>query len=205
VLISGEPIAGVPVILNRGVAVFGASPEPTGTRYSQISETKTDAGGKYRLSGLKAGDGYQVEIRPPFPAADPTWHHQSPYIQNLPSDATNEVALPDVNLLKLTQSIAGVVVDPDGKPVQGATVTVQLRSGEHLARMTQSGPPPWTESDHQGRFQLKELPDEPLSIMAYFANPKGGRIRFPAKLNVDMNQQDIRIVLDPSLRKEEEE
>ena len=39
--------------------------------------------------------------------------------------------------------------------------------------------------------------------MAYFANPKGGRIRFPAKLDVDLNQQDIRIVLDPALREEE--
>lgn len=205
VLISGEPVAGVPVMLNRGVPVFGASPEPTGTRYSQVSETKTDADGKYRLSGLKAGDRYQVEIRPPFPAADPTWHHQSPYIQNLPDDAKKQILLPDVKLLKLSQSIAGVVVDPDGKPVKGATVTAQLRSGAHLARMTQSGPPPWTESDHQGRFQLKQLPDEPLSIMAYFANPNGGRIRFPAKRNVDMNQQDIRIVLDPLLREEEQQ
>jgi hypothetical protein len=205
VLLSGEPLAAVPVILNRGVPVFGASPEPTGTRYIQVTETTTGANGKYYLTGLKAGDGYQIEIRPPFPAADPTWRHQSPYIQNLPDDAKSEVVLPDAKLLKLTQSIAGVVVDPDGEPVEGATVTVQLRSGQHLARMTQSGPPPWTKSDHQGRFQLKELPDEPLSVMAYFANPKGGRIRFPAKLNIDINQQDIRIVLDPSLREEEEQ
>ncbi|TWU45653.1 hypothetical protein Q31b_08290 [Novipirellula aureliae] len=83
-------------------------------------------------------------------------------------------------------------------------MTAQLRSGQHLARMTRSGPPPWTKSDHQGRFSLKELPDEPLSIMAYFANPKGGPIRFPAKLDVDLHQQDIRIVLDPSLQEDEE-
>ncbi len=114
------------------------------------------------------------------------------------------MVLPDVKLLKLTQSIAGIVVDPEGSPVKGATISVQLRSGEHLARLTASGPPPWTQSDHQGRFQLKELPEEALAITAYFANPKGGRIRFPAKLNVDQNQQDIRIVLDPSLLDEEQ-
>jgi beta-lactamase regulating signal transducer with metallopeptidase domain len=203
VLIAGEPVGGVPVLLKRGVPVFRGAGEPKATRYSQVSETKTDADGKYRLSGLKAGDRYQVEIRPPFPAADPTWHYQSPYIQDLPDDAENEVALPDVKLLKLTQSIAGVVVDPDGNPVEGATVSVRLRSGEHLNRMTESGPPPWTKSDHLGRFQLKQLPNRPLSIMAYFANPKGGRIRFPAIRNVEMNQQDIRIVLDPSLLEEE--
>jgi len=205
VLMSGEPVAGVQVILNRGVPISLGSEERTGTRYSQVSETETDENGKYRVTGLKSGDGYQIELKPPYPAADPTWHHQPPYIQNLAEDAKGEVELPDVDLLKLSQSIAGVVVDPDGEPVKGAQVTVQLRSGEHLARLTQSGPPPWTESDHQGRFHLKELPDEPLSIMAFFANPKGGRIRFPAKLDVVRNQQDIHIVLDPSLREVEEE
>ncbi len=205
VLISDEPVADVPVILQRGVPVLGGSPERTGTRYSPVSETKTDANGEYRLAGLKAGDSYQVEIRPPFPAADPTWHHQSPYIQNLSNDANGEVVLPNVKLVRLTQSLEGIVVDPDGHPVEGATVAAQLRSGRSLPRMTETGPPPWTKSDHQGRFQLKELPDQPLSIMAYFANPKGGPIRYPAKLDVEMNQQDIRVVLDPSLREEEEQ
>lgn len=205
VLSSGKPIAGVSVLLKRGVSVFEASPEPTGTRYDRVSETLTDANGEYRLTGLNAGDGYAIEIKPLFLAADPTWHYQSPYVQNLPDDAQKEVALPDVNLLKLTQAIAGVVVDPDGKPVNGATVSAQLRSGGSLARMTQSGPPPWTESDHQGRFQLKELPDTPLSIMAYIANPEGGPIRFPAKLNVELDQQDVRIVLDPSLQEQEKQ
>ena len=115
----------------------------------------------------------------------------------------DEVTLPDVKLLKLTQSIAGVVVDPDGNPVEGATITAQLRKGSGLGRLTKSGPPPWTESDHEGKFQLKELPDTPLSIMAYFSNPKGGRIRSPSTLKVDMNQKDIRIELDPALRKQD--
>jgi hypothetical protein len=204
ILVTGEPIADVPVILKRGVPVSLGSKELTGTRYDEVSKTKTDEKGNYRLRGLKAGDGYQIEIDPPFPAADPKWHHQSPYSQNLPNNAKGEVVLPDVKLLKLTQSIAGIVVDPEGSPVKGATISVQLRSGEHLARLTASGPPPWTQSDHQGRFQLKELPEEALAITAYFANPKGGRIRFPAKLNVDKNQQDIRVVLDPSLLDEEQ-
>ena len=204
ILVSGEPIADVPVILKRGVPVSLGSKERTGTRYDQVSKTKTDEKGNYRLSGLKAGDRYQIEIDPPFPAADPNWRHQSPYIQNLPNNAQGEVVLPDVKLLKLTQSIAGIVVDPEGRPVKGATIIVQLRSGEFLARLTASGPPPWTESDRQGRFQLKELPEEALTITAYFSNPKGGRLRFPAMLDVDMNQQDIRIVLDPSLLEEEE-
>ena len=32
---------------------------------------------------------------------------------------------------------------------------------------------------------------------------KGGAIKYPARVNVERNQQDIRIVLDPSLVKDE--
>lgn len=41
--------------------------------------------------------------------------------------------------------------------------------------------------------------------MAYVANPEGGRIRFHATLNVELDQQDVRIVLDPSLQEEEKQ
>ncbi len=198
VLMTDKPVADIKVILKRGIPV-----DRDGTRYSQVSDTKTDANGNYRLGGLKAGDRYQVEISPAFPAADPRWHHQSPYIQDVPETANGEIELPDVKLIQLTQSIAGVVVDPAGNPVAGATISVQLRSGESLSRYSTSGQPPWIKSDRRGRFQFKGLPDDRLSIMAYFANPKGGRIRFPAKRDVDMNQQDIRIVLDPTLLEEE--
>lgn len=205
ILRSGEPVVNVPVILKYGVPVLLASSNRKGTRYSQVSETKTDANGKYRLAGLKAGDGYQIEIKPSSSVAVPTWPHQWPYAKKLPENAESEVTLPDMNLLEMNQSIGGTVVDLDGDPVEGATISVQLRNGQHLSRITRSGPPPWTKSDHQGRFELKELPDTSLSIMAFFANPKGRRIRFPGKLDVDRNQKDIRIVLDPSLREEEEQ
>lgn len=98
------------------------------------------------------------------------------------------------------------MVDPDGKPVEGATVSAQLREGSvFLPRLLMSAPPPWTETDQEGRFKLQQLPDEPLAIMAYIRRSKeGGPIRFPANVNAEMNQQDIRIVLDPSLVEEEE-
>lgn len=199
VLMSDKPVADIPIVLKRGIPVGR-----NGTRYSQVSETRTDRNGNYRLDGLKAGDRYHIEVRPTFPAADPRWHYQSPYIQDLPETAKGEVSLPDVKLLKLNQSIAGVVVDSNGNPVKDATISVNLRSGQSLSRYATSSQPPWTKSDHLGRFRFKGLPDDKLSIMAYFANPEsGGQIRFPAKRNVNMNQQDIRIVLDPSLREEQ--
>ncbi|HVC97957.1 MAG TPA: M56 family metallopeptidase, partial [Pirellulales bacterium] len=213
VLSGGKPLTGVKMTLNLGVPIenpsgpAGKSPagRATGTRMQHLASTVTDADGRYRLSGLKAGESYQIEVKPPFTAADPAWQHQLPWLPRLPDNAEGEVALPDMNLRKLTQSLAGKVVDPDDNPVEGAHVSAMLRDGHSsLSRTSTAGPPPWTETDKEGRFKLQQLPDEPLAIMAYIRTKGGGQIRFPAKANVELNQQDIRIVLDPSLVEEEE-
>lgn len=214
VLSGGKPLPGVTLTLKRGIPEeirvmrSGAPPSrrTVGTRYEKVGDAVTDAEGQYALSGLKVGESYQVEVEPPFAAFDPRWQHQSPWGPKLPDDAKYETALPDINLRKLTQSLAGKVVDPDGKAVEGAVVSAQLRDGYmSIPRTSNSGPPPWTETDQKGRFKLHQLPDEPLVIMAYIRTKAGGRIRFPAKVNAALNQQDLRIVLDPSLVEEEEE
>ena len=41
--------------------------------------------------------------------------------------------------------------------------------------------------------------------MAYIANPKGGFIHYPAHAGATLNQQDIRIVLDPALNEDIED
>lgn len=210
VLSDGKPLSGVNLSLDVHVPVeppagTAIAPGSVFSRNLRVASTATDAEGRYRLSGVKAGESYSMEVKPPFWATDPAWRHQSPYVPKLPDNAQGEFALPDMNLRKLTQSLSGTVVDPDGKPVAGATVSAMLRDGfTSLARNSMSGPPPWTETDQKGRFKLQQLPDLPLKLMAYI-NPKAGnQIRFPAKVNVELNQQDIRIVLDPSLVNEEE-
>lgn len=203
VLSGGKPLADVQLTLKRGeeIKTIGRG----GMRMREIANATTDADGRYRLSGLKAGDSYQITMSPPFVAADPAWQHQMPWIPKLSDDAADEFVLPDVNLRKLTQKLAGRVVDLDGKPVSGATVSAMLRDGrESIPRTHISAPPPWTKTDEEGRFKLQQLPDEPLALMAYIPPKGGGVIRFPAKVNVELNQQDIRIVLDPSLVEEEE-
>ncbi|HEX5445287.1 MAG TPA: carboxypeptidase-like regulatory domain-containing protein, partial [Pirellulales bacterium] len=190
---------GVRLMLRRGQQA------DRGMRMNSLATAVTGADGSYRLSGLKAGDRYGIEVKPPFAAVDPKWHHQMPYVASLPDDASGDVTLEDVNLLKLNQSLSGVVIDPDGKPVAGATVSAQLRDGHtSLSRTDFSAPPPWTKTDDGGRFRLSMLPEAPLMLMAYISPGGGGRIRFPARVDVDLNQQDIRIVLDPSLVEEEE-
>jgi hypothetical protein len=49
------------------------------------------------------------------------------------------------------------------------------------------------------RFELTNLPDEPISLMAHIRNPAGGRIEYPSSLTVELGATDIRITLDPQL------
>lgn len=203
----GVPIAGITLILKRGIpaqtAISGdasTTQRQTVTQYRDVGRALTDTNGVYRLTGLKAGDDYQIKVKPPFLAADPTWRHQVPGTSHLSSKARGDVVLPDVNLRRLNQSLSGIVVDREGTPVEGAHVTVQLRdSGQTIHQLTTSSSPPRADSDHEGRFHLTHLPDEPLTIRAILPWPDGNRIRFNTLLDVDLNQQDIRIVLTPSL------
>jgi hypothetical protein len=192
ILLDGQPQAGVRMTLFR---------HPSGG-HRELHAVATDETGRYRLSGLRAGDRYSIEVEPKLPALDSAWRHQWPYIVKLPETAQGEVALPEMNLRPLTQSLAGMVVDPDGKPVVGARVTAMRgKNGGFINYASRS----WrrqafTETDAAGRFELQELPDEPLSLMAY-VQPKGAdrKIRFDVRVNANSNQKDIRIVLDPSL------
>ncbi len=59
-------------------------------------------------------------------------------------------------------------------------------------------PSPTTISDREGRFQLKQLPDEPLAVAAEVNRDPGDGEPPHAWVSADLNQQDIRIVLDTS-------
>lgn len=202
-----------PMVRLRGRVVLGETPlekvrlelmrrqqlDDDRATYRVLATVVTDDDGRYELSGLRAGDEYMIHVFPPVPAVDPAMEG----IQRLASDAKGTVELPDVRLLRTTQSLAGIVVDPDGNPVAGATVSARSKGGRSLSR-PRTGPPPWTETDADGKFRLTQLPDEPLSLMAYI-RPKGAdqSIRFPARVECSLNQQDIRILLDPTLVEDE--
>lgn len=211
VLLGGKPLSGVSLSLSVGIPVERPAAQAGNAsvlggavmQMRHLASSTTDAEGRYRLNGLKAGDSYNIAVKPPLPACDPTWQHQMPFAPKLHEGARGEVSLPDINLRKLTQSLAGKVVDPDGNPVVAAQVTVMLRNGMPLSGSSLSVPP-WTETDQEGRFTLQQLPDEPLAVMAHSKQEARTQIRFPAKLNVEINQRNIRIVLDPSLTKEEQ-
>ncbi len=191
VLRGGKPQAGVKMELSRTMAGPFRSQLPFVTKV-------TDAEGRYVVGGLERGDGYEFKITTHDRLADPNWTHQSPYVRSIPDDASDVVELPDVHLMGMHQSISGQVVDPDGQPVAGITVSVQLKNGMSLSRRD-NAPVPWADTDTQGAFRLEQLPDTELELMAYKGNPAGGRILNPVRIKATRNQSDVRMVLDPRL------
>jgi uncharacterized GH25 family protein len=203
VLKDGKPRAGVQMKLSSYAEEEELSPGMKGRRRIALGTVATDAEGRYRIGGLSPGDRYSFEIIDPEGLTAPGWTHQSPYVPTVKAGVA-EIALPDAILISSGQTLRGVVVDPAGKPVAGIQVSAQLRNGHHLSSHGDNKPPPWTETDEQGKFELVQLPDEPIDLMAYMRNPKGGRIFFPAKVRPQINQQDIRILYDPSLTEDVE-
>lgn len=212
VLLEGKPLEGVTLYFSRGVPRSGDqtrrnrpanAPELPPRMYPQ-GEAKTDAEGRYRLTGLKVGDWYSIRVVGPKLTADMRWNYN--YGVKLKESDTGEVVLPNVRLIHWNQTLAGMVVDPQGKPVVGASVSTQTRdSNMSIPNMLYDrDTPPWTMTGADGRFVLKNLPNEPLTIFAYMPSKKGDTsIRFPVKVPAEKNQQNIKVVLDPSLLEDE--
>jgi Predicted outer membrane protein len=171
-------------------------------RSLRLGETVTDAEGKYRLAGLVAGDQYQIEIADPDGLVAAGWRHQSPYISFAPEG--KEAALPPMHLSALTQRLAGVVVDRKGKPLAGISVSAQMPDRSSIPR-TLDGPPPFTVTDDAGEFELQQLPEGQILLLAYKANPGGGVIRFPSYTRPKIGDDKIRIIFDPELTQEVED
>jgi hypothetical protein len=189
-LFQGKPRPGVVLKLHR---TLGEEKD----RFLFLGQVRTDAEGRYRVKGLAVGDRYYFEVVDTDGLADPDWSHQGSRISTIQGGRA-EVALPDLQLRSRGQSLRGIVVDPQGKPVAGVRISASLGNGRFLSRPA-TGPPPWTETDDQGRFALQQLPDEPIELMAYQSDGQGGRVRYPSISRPRMNQQDIRMVIDPSL------
>ena len=186
-----QPRAGVQVKLSR-------TPEKTGN--PSKSETITDADGRYRFSGLETGDKYFLGISDPDGLVVPGWLYQFPYAQTVPP-MTSEIKLSDVHLLVSEQSLSGTVIDPQGKPVKGITVSAGMSDGRRLSR-SDKGPVPWIETDKDGRFELRQLPNESIELMVYGPTPAGEFIKFATHVRPKLGQTDIRIVFDPTLTEE---
>lgn len=125
----------------------GADPQP-------LSETKTDASGRFLISIAKPASEISLRI---FPAGLPSVEFQGPF------DLTGENDELEV-LLPAADAISGRVFDEAGKPVKG----VLVRAGVDPSAAEGDGVPfDEARSDADGLFVLKVTPLGALSINAY--------------------------------------
>ncbi len=188
VLGDGKPLASLTLSLSN-------SSDDSG-KYRSLGTTVTDELGRYRIGGLNTGDRYMLRVGVPAGFSMRPWLYGAPFIRTVP-DADMEAQLPDVEMTSGGQSLKGIVVDPAGKPVVDVTVAARLEDGQLLSG--QDGRRSRTNTDQEGRFELLEMPEEPLHLMVFRSTPQGGSVRYPATIRPNHNQQDIRILFDPTL------
>ncbi len=164
----GAPIAGV------GVVVLGAA--------QGISlQAGTDAGGRYRVGGLDAGE-YRVTA---FSDA----HLLDLAGKSVQVPATGDVVLDIV--LETGLAIEGTVVGPAGEPVAGARVSA---SPERVrADKARSGSGRDAKSGPDGRFSLSGLAEGTFALRA--SGPNGGAYTSARLEGVEAGATGVRVVL----------
>ena len=159
-----------------------------------VAKTVTDREGRYKFDLVEPGREYYVRV-----ARTEEDHKNTRTVTLAPLDVHE---FPVIKFEQLDMSVSGVVVDPNGEPVEGVVVSARDRkTGRQLNVQFRKRQESIT-TDKQGRFTLRYLPDSPLRLMAYIrpdASSKDRRIRFPAYVDVEPGQTDVKIVLDPKL------
>lgn len=199
----------------RGIIVTASCEQP---HYRQTA-TVTDAGGHYHFAGLSPYVPVHISARSELGTAEATIARAEdhPWDETLTKNValrlvtrTREIengqpiTLPDAELKSPGQTLAGVVVDPDGSRLEGITVVAHRAPGLSMS-VPQNGPQPWTKTDDKGRFQITHLPDEPIWLIAYETFPVDGRMLYPCRANPERNASNIRMVFDASLLEELED
>lgn len=193
VILDDKPVAGVTVALHRSIpyTVEGKS----GMQGRVIGTFVTDDKGFYKLTGLKAGDHYQVEVMP-YNSASPVFWQLNNSHRQIPFDTKGELELPDAFLIRLSQTLSGSVVDLEGKPLGGILIAALDTNGDDLPWPVTTDQP-LTVTDSDGKFRLEKLPDIPLKVTAYrLGQPTTRSLRYAAQKDAAKNQKDIRFVLD---------
>jgi hypothetical protein len=123
--------------------------------------------------------------------------------------------VPPIVLTRANQWVAGIVVDPEGKPVEGAFVWAHARGASPMMGGWGTG----GVTDKDGRFFISGLPNVPLEVSAgtlpegpaAASGLRGGRgnaggapragpsrlTTYTARAEAQPGQRDVRIVLDP--------
>lgn len=197
-ILNEKPGAGIQMCINRYIH-WEVGSQRHSTNFT-IFIMHTDKNGQFEVTGLKENDEYTFSILDKGLKTDVEWQYLDTHQGKIPilPKGTNEFVLPDITVRRLNQTLSGQVVDTAGKPVSRARVVALTR-----IRRIPVSKGYWYSggvlTDHNGRFELTDLPDTPLRVMAFLPSKKPDPGDFPASKEVKLNQKDIRIVLDPTL------
>ncbi len=144
----GQAVAGYWLVLLPDAGPRGARSLDELPRSVVESSTRPD--GSFALGGVEPG-AWRVEVDSIFGDEASRFRWSEPVSVTLPSSEALELVVPRDGRL------TGVVRDPDGTPLAGASVAVYLRRGRKSAGDTAT-------SDAQGRFVLDPAPAGSLDI-----------------------------------------
>ena len=156
------------------------------------TSTETDAQGRFRFATVPAGKEYLVRIYSGklVPAKNRCLVRVKP--------GENAEAPPFV-FLHTDETLSGIVVDPQGKPVAGATVDAWTGPNAIYDDIIESARTKPTGAD--GRFTMTGLPKIPVVLHVGFMVPDGaGEPHYQgpaAEMRVEPGQKDIRIEVNP--------
>ena len=161
------------------------------TFYSGAASVPVPVGadGGFLLEDLVADLPYNVSVSAPGFA--------SAFGVPFEAEAARTHRLPEIVLPRADQSLAGVVVDPRGKPLAGVQVFASpVRGGGIEQSVRVSGGQVVT--DREGRFRITGLPRGRVRLSAYLTPPAASldrTIRTTASLQVEAGRRDVQVVL----------
>ncbi len=154
----GRPIAGARVHLQVGAIPPRGGPDRYPGPGSELADAITDAEGRWRSEALpaSAGPGVRLELVTTHP--DHVGLKQPVTPESLRTFAA-------IGVMKTGRSLSGTVLSPVGRPVAGATITVQSMSDRTMPRRI--------PTDREGRFQTGPFIDPSWSEFTMVVEAEG--------------------------------
>lgn len=187
-LLNGQPIAGASVQLSEYVRVEN---DPAAALIVTNRDwAETDENGQFAFPFVEADRRVEMSV----------------YVDGYTRDdrqaqvaVGSSLEVDPISLIRLDKLVAGTVVDPDGNPVEGVEINVDMQSGMSIPSAFSKRP-----TGKDGHFVIRGVPDVPLTITAFIRSPdpKDNRTRMSAQVEAEPGQTDVRIVLDPQTPKQ---
>ncbi|MFN0050971.1 MAG: hypothetical protein ACKV0T_02195 [Planctomycetales bacterium] len=143
----------------------------------------TGADGTFALELLEPARKYMVRI-------DPS-EYEGHVSLEVEVTANGEHTIPPIVIRPLDESVAGVVVNSDGIPLADVDVVVVERNSNAPLRTGVLV----TQTDKDGRFVIRRLPNTRLKVLAHVNPGPLKRVEFSGFVNAEPGDTDLRIVV----------